>query len=121
MHRFSFSLTHKLNYNSFGPHSVCEWFDDRSEFKHPELMYIIVFNPKLKKVCIFNGALFISIFTNYDCLWEPLPVQSVAITYCEFESRSWRGVLDTTLCDKVCLSLATGRRFRPPIKLTATL
>jgi hypothetical protein len=21
---------------------------------------------------------------------------------CEFESRSWRGVLDTTLCDKVC-------------------
>ena len=22
---------------------------------------------------------------------------------CEFESRSWRGVFDTTLCDKVCL------------------
>jgi len=22
---------------------------------------------------------------------------------CEFESCSWRGVLDTTLCDKVCL------------------
>ena len=21
---------------------------------------------------------------------------------CEFESSSWRGVLDTTLCDKVC-------------------
>jgi hypothetical protein len=21
---------------------------------------------------------------------------------CEFESRSWRGVLDTTLCNKVC-------------------
>ena len=21
---------------------------------------------------------------------------------CEFEPRSWRGVLDTTLCDKVC-------------------
>ena len=21
---------------------------------------------------------------------------------CEFESRSWRGVLDTTLCDKAC-------------------
>jgi len=21
---------------------------------------------------------------------------------CEFESRSWRGLLDTTLCDKVC-------------------
>ena len=21
---------------------------------------------------------------------------------CDFQSRSWRGVLDTTLCDKVC-------------------
>ena len=23
-------------------------------------------------------------------------------TYCEFEPRLWRGVLDTTFCDKVC-------------------
>jgi hypothetical protein len=29
----------------------------------------------------------------------------------EFEPRSWRGVLDTTLCDKVCRWLATGRFF----------
>ena len=28
---------------------------------------------------------------------------------CEFEPRSWRGVLDTTLCDKVCQWLVTGR------------
>ena len=39
----------------------------------------------------------------------------------------WRGVLDTTLCDKVCQRLATGRWFSlrvlwfpPSIKLTAT-
>ena len=32
---------------------------------------------------------------------------------CEFEYRSWRGVLDTTLCDKVCQKLATGRWFSP--------
>jgi len=32
---------------------------------------------------------------------------------CEFESRSWRGVLNTTLCDKVCQWLATGRWFSP--------
>ena len=36
-----------------------------------------------------------------------------------------RGVLDTTLCDKVCQWLATGRWFfpvtPPPIKLTATI
>jgi len=33
-----------------------------------------------------------------------LPMQFVSITTSryEFESRSWRGVLDTTLCDKVC-------------------
>ena len=31
----------------------------------------------------------------------------------EFESRSWRGVLDTTLGDKVCQWIATGRWFSP--------
>ena len=45
----------------------------------------------------------------------------------EFESRSWRGVLDITLCDKVCQWLAAGPgylrvlRFPPPIKLTTTM
>ena len=32
-----------------------------------------------------------------------------------------RGVLDATLCDKVCQWLATGRWFPPPIKLTAMI
>ena len=27
---------------------------------------------------------------------------------CEFEPHSWRGVLEKTLCDKVCQGLATG-------------
>ena len=46
---------------------------------------------------------------------------------CEFQPRSWRGVLDTTLCVKVCQWLATGGgfplvlRFHPPITLTATI
>jgi hypothetical protein len=31
----------------------------------------------------------------------------------EFEPRSWRGILDTTLCDKVCQWLATGWWFSP--------
>ena len=34
-----------------------------------------------------------------------------------FEPRSWRGVLDTTLCDKVCPPLW----FLPPTKLTAMI
>jgi hypothetical protein len=33
------------------------------------------------------------------------------IRNCEFESRSWRGVLDTPLSDKVCQWLAAGRWF----------
>jgi len=28
---------------------------------------------------------------------------------CEFEPRSWRGVLNTTLCDKDCQLFAAGR------------
>jgi hypothetical protein len=32
---------------------------------------------------------------------------------CEFEPRSWRGVLDTTFCDNVCLWVL---RFPPPKK-----
>jgi hypothetical protein len=41
---------------------------------------------------------------------------------CEFEFRSWRGVLDTTLCNKVCQWIVAGRwystgaLFPPPIK-----
>ena len=31
----------------------------------------------------------------------------------EFESCSWRGVLNTTLCDKVCQRLATGWWLSP--------
>ena len=30
---------------------------------------------------------------------------------CEFESCSWQGILDTTLCDKVCQWLVTDRWF----------
>jgi hypothetical protein len=37
----------------------------------------------------------------------------------EFESRSWRGVLDTTLCDKVCQLLVTGRWISPGIPVSS--
>jgi hypothetical protein len=56
-----------------------------------------------------------------------LPMQSVHITTnVQFEPRSWRGVLDTTLCDKVCDLRQVGSflkvlRFPPLIILTATI
>ena len=39
---------------------------------------------------------------------------------CEFESCWWRGVLHTTICDKVCQWLVTGRWFSrgPPVSPT---
>jgi hypothetical protein len=47
---------------------------------------------------------------------------AVAITY----DMSSLGInvqseINTTLCDKVCQQLATGRKFPPPIKLTGTI
>jgi hypothetical protein len=39
---------------------------------------------------------------------------------CEFEPRSWRGVLYTALCDKVCQQLATGRWFSPGTLISST-
>jgi hypothetical protein len=39
---------------------------------------------------------------------------------CEFEPRSWRGVFDTTLCDKVCQWLATGKWFSPGTPASST-
>ena len=39
---------------------------------------------------------------------------------CEFEPRSWRGVLDAILCDKVCQWLATGRWFSLGVPVSST-
>jgi hypothetical protein len=39
---------------------------------------------------------------------------------CECESRSGRGALDATLCDKVCQWLATGRWFSPGTPVSST-
>jgi hypothetical protein len=39
---------------------------------------------------------------------------------CEVEPRSWQGVLDTTLCDKVCQWFAAGRWFSPGNQVSTT-
>ena len=38
-------------------------------------------------------------------------ILNIVLHSCELESSSWRGVLDTTLCDKVCQLLAAGWWF----------
>jgi hypothetical protein len=39
---------------------------------------------------------------------------------CDFESSSWRCALDTTLHDKVCQLLASGRWFSPGTPVSST-
>ena len=39
---------------------------------------------------------------------------------CEFEFCSWRGILETTLCDKVCQGLPTGKCFFPYTLVSST-
>jgi hypothetical protein len=47
-------------------------------------------------------------------------ISAYHILSCEFEPRSWRGVLDTVLCDNVCQWLATGRWFSPGTLVSST-
>ena len=70
-------------------------------------------------------AITVIIVWKFD-LQQPLK-SALIITCCELESRSWRGVLDTTLCDiKIVSDLwqVSGfllvLQFLPQIKLTAT-
>ena len=42
------------------------------------------------------------------------------VTRCEFESHSWRGVPDTTLCDNFCRWFAAGRWFSPDTPISYT-
>jgi hypothetical protein len=57
------------------------------------------------KSFLFEYYAFITRDDVYYALDLQLPMQSVPITtkvVSSFEACSWRGVLDTTLCDKVC-------------------
>jgi hypothetical protein len=48
-------------------------------------------------------------------------VEEADVQSCEFESRSWRGVLDTTLFDNACHWLATSRWFTPGTSASSTI
>ena len=68
-----------------------------------------------------RGIFFLKLFANCrDCHGRDHMVVGLTTTYaisayhhlsCEFESRSWRDVLNKTLCDKVCQWLAAGQWF----------
>ena len=116
----------------------CTWFSPVSSTNktgHYDITEILLkvalntinHNPTCNRSNIFfYDTLFSGPWSYGSWIYNLLPVQSVPITSksCEFEPRSWWGVLDTTLCDKVCQWLATGRWFSPgtpPIKLAAMI
>ena len=104
-------------------------------------LYMLVYNPELtskqsayfmtnwnyfwKKICMkntdrvqwrtnnFNWRIIVHNQLVFSCLIIHLPS-------CEFEPHSWRGVLDTTLCDSVCQWLATGQWFSPGTPVSST-
>jgi hypothetical protein len=65
----------------------------------------MVFNATFNNIFSYIVAVSFIGGGNRSTQRKPLTCHKAAYHHlsCEFESRSWRGVLDTTLCDKVCL------------------
>jgi hypothetical protein len=72
-------------------------------------------NQSLIKTLRQEGPSYGSCIYSYTCAISVYHPQRY-----EFEPRSWQGVLDTTLCDKVCQWLATDQWFSPSTPITST-
>jgi hypothetical protein len=71
------------------------------------ILYLLV-----PSVCL--GAVVIFIVVGFTTIY------AISAFHCEFEFRSLRGVLDTTLCDEVCQWLATNQWFSPGTPVSST-
>jgi hypothetical protein len=60
---------------------------------------------------LFLGPLWLWSYGSWFYNYLGYAISAYHHWYCEFESWSGRGVLDTTLCDKVCQWLAKGQWF----------
>ena len=79
-------------------------FNVHNDF-HIQMMFVYSLHGHHRMVVGFTTTCVISAYDHYSC---------------ELEPRSWRGVLDTALCDKNCLLLATGRKFSPDTPISTT-
>jgi hypothetical protein len=82
------------------------------------LMYPCLLIQSLNRYCTFRGHhgcdhMVVGFTTTYS-------ISSYHHWSREFESRSWRGVLDITLCDKVCQWLAAGPGLSPRTPVSST-
>jgi len=97
-------------------------FSEKNEYlkKQSELIFFMHYFPVLIHKIVLGVVVVVVVI-----VWQldlQLPVQCAIGAYhhlcCEFESCSG-GVLNTTLCDKVCQWLATGRWFSPGTPLSS--
>jgi hypothetical protein len=65
------------------------------------------------------GAILVTIVW-YKCSWIYNYLCNQCLSPLTFETRSWRGVFHTTLCDKVCQWLMTGQWFSPSTPNSST-
>ena len=79
------------------------------------ISFCILFYVYFLKLLLYTLIIFLVIVFATTCAINVYHIES-----CEFESRSWRGVLDTALCDKVCQCLAVGRWFFPGTPVSST-
>ena len=93
---------------------ICEWYGVVTQCINSFKIAIITynFNDEVKVVPLWS-------WSNGSWIYNYLRISPLKL-WSEFEPRSWRCVLDTTLYDEVCQRLETGRWFSPPTKLRST-
>jgi hypothetical protein len=92
--------------------TVLRWRLRRPMLFMTDLLYTYIYIDNLKRCILFYSVALIKWKANNTTLYH--------CNSCEFDHRSWRGVPDTTLCDKVCQWLAAGRWFSPGIPVSST-
>jgi hypothetical protein len=79
---------------------------------------IYLFTKRLSQVLYNIGSSWSWSYGSW--IYDYLCNQCLSPLSCEFEPCSWRGVLDTTLSDKVCQWLTTGWQFSPGTPVSCT-
>jgi len=79
---------------------------------------LIFFGGKIPVYCSASGGIFV--LWTHSSILIPIDNCHYDVFINNIEPCSWRGVLYTTLCDKVCQLLATGRWFSSGTPVSST-
>jgi hypothetical protein len=91
------------------------------------LVWVTVYLLNLRDLCLFLEQTMLQFDITKPTISSCIPLRGDKVrvfdrhhTNCELKSRSWPGLLDTTICDKVCQWLAAGRWFSPGTPVSST-